>query len=71
MLPQRVVTPRAQRRYTMPVGIYQAQSDCTSAFQPGFPETLGFHQHNPGIPPEVIKMLRTTVLFNSPVQMCE
>ena len=38
----------------------------TSRFQPGFSGTLGFRQHSPEIPPEVIKMLRSKVYFNSP-----
>jgi len=40
-------------------------------FQLGFPGTLGFHQHTPGAPPEVIQMLRSTVYFTSPLQICE
>ena len=42
-----------------------------SGFQPGFPGTQGLRQHSPGVPLEVIKMLQSTVYFNSPVQICE
>jgi len=41
----------------------------SSGFQPGFPGTLGFRQPGPGVPPEVIKMLRSTVYCNSPMQL--
>ena len=31
-------------------------------FQPGFPGTLGFRQHAPGVPPELIQMRRLGVI---------
>ena len=42
-----------------------------SIFQLGFPGTLGLCQHSPGILPEVIQMLRSTVYFNSPGHIYE
>ena len=42
-----------------------------SGFQSRFPGTSGLRQYSPGVPPEDIKVLRSTVYFNSPVQICE
>ena len=44
---------------------------CSSGFQPGFPGILGFRQHSPGVPPEVIQMLRLNAYFSSPMRKCK
>ena len=46
--------------------------NCTyTVFSTGVPGTLGFRQHSPGVLPEAIQVLRSTVYFNSPVQIFE
>ena len=43
----------------------------SNAVEPGFPGVLGLRHHSPEAPPDVIKVLRSTVYFTSSVQMCE
>ena len=53
-------------------GLHQYTPRAPSAHSKGSISTLQrLHQHSQGAPPEAIQMLRSTVYFNSPVQISE